>query len=120
MTDKPKRAGSDSASPVTKIDINGFVMHIPAGSELELKGDTLFVSGKPVKTKLSGVVELRITGDVKRVSSDMNVTIDGDANGPVSAVGKVVCQTINGPATAAKIVCHGNVNGPVRAGKIES
>lgn len=96
-----------------RITINGKTYY---GNNIIMTNGKIIIDGKPIEDGLSGVVELKVEGDLVSLHSDCSVTVNGDVKGNVSAGTSVNCKNVDGNVQAGSSVNCGNVGGNVKAG----
>ena len=86
------------------------------GSNITINGSQIIIDGVVQGEGLSGIVELKVKGDVNIVKSSASVSVKGDVLGDVDAGGSVNCGKVSGDVDAGGSVNCGSVGGSVDAG----
>lgn len=99
------------------MQVNGRTFH---GNNISMVGGRIIVDGKDVTDQtgvdMSTVLEIKVQGDVKNVSSDQSITITGNVTESVTAQGSVSCGDVGGDVKASGSVSCDEVGGNVEAG----
>jgi hypothetical protein len=86
-----------------------------AGRNVAIINGRVLIDGKPQDEGLSGVVEIKVDGDLATLECDAPVTVRGNV-GKLSAGGSVQCDNVSGNVNAGGSIHCGDVNGIVNAG----
>lgn len=85
------------------------------GNSIVVTGSNVIIDGKKVEDGLTGIVELKIEGNIDRLETDCPVSVKGNV-GSLKAGGSVNCGDVAGGVYAGGSVNCGNVGGDVSAG----
>lgn len=95
------------------IIVNGEKIITNAGNIVINNGE-IIANGKVIKSGLSGIVELKVEGDLMNISTAGNVTVHGDVHGGIDTTGNVNCQNVSGNIdTTGSVNCtkvEGNID----------
>lgn len=94
------------------ITINGEYIVTDAQS-ITINNGTVIANGVVIKSGLSGVVELKVEGDLMSINTAGNVTVHGDVHGDVDTTGNVNCQNVGGDVDTTGTVNCGQVHGDI-------
>ncbi len=87
------------------------------GKSVSVINDQVYIDGKLAsEEKYTGIVEVKITGDVSLVKSDAPVTIEGNVTGDVTSGGYVSCKNVTGNVKASGYISCDDVKGNASAG----
>lgn len=104
-------------SEMNKMTINGVSYEVPQGASLSINNGIVKVNGQVITSGLSGVVELKVEGDIGQLRTDASVSMNGDVLGDIDAGGSVSIKgNVKGNVDAGGSVSCGNVGGDVDAG----
>ncbi len=99
-----------------KVTVNGTTYHVPSsGGSISVRGNSVFVDGKPISEGLVGIVEIKWEGPLVSLQADGDVTC-GDVAGNVSSGGSLSAKNVGGSACAGGSLTCENVTGNVSAG----
>lgn len=102
---------------MSTVTVNGCTITVPDGASLSIIDNTIFVNGKEWDGgKLSGIVRVELSGDIKSVKTDASLTVNGDVNGSANSGGSMQCGNITGNANSGGSMQCGHVSGNVCAG----
>ena len=73
---------------------------ITNGQSIVINNGSVIVDGRVIKDGLSGIVELKVEGDLMNLNTTGSATIHGNVHGNVDTNGSVTCHTINGDVDA--------------------
>lgn len=113
-----KRAKGDmTGGRMGTMTINGRTF---TGNTMTMMNGRIIVDGKDVTddtgVDTKSILEVKITGDVGRVMSDVAVSVHGNVTGDVQAGGAVSCDNVGGSVSAAGSVSADDIKGNVTAG----
>jgi len=94
------------------ITINGTTYQ---GNSVSIIGGNVIIDGKPAGNPVSGVVEIRVEGNLCSLDTDASVVVNGNVNGNVSARGAVNCKSVGVDVHAGGSVVCGSVGGNIQA-----
>lgn len=97
---------------INGVQIGGSV----SGSIISVGNNQIFVNGKKITGEYSGIVEIKIIGDILNIESDAPVTVVGTVKGNVKTKGSVNCENIGGNVIAGGSVNCNNISGDCNAG----
>jgi hypothetical protein len=86
------------------------------GNNIQIRNGEVRIDGKLQGDKVSGVVELKVTGEIGSLDTDASVNMNGTIRGNVSAGGSVNADNIGGSVSAGGSVNCDDVGGRVSAG----
>lgn len=86
-----------------------------AGRSVVIVNGKVLIDGAPAEESLSGVVEIKVEGDLVSLECDAPVTVNGNV-GQLSAGGSVHCNDVGGNVNAGGSVHCGDVGGSLNAG----
>lgn len=95
------------------VEINGKKY---SGRDITIVNDKVYIDGKLEQESLTGILSVRVTGDLASLSSDSSVTVQGNVDGNVQAGGSINCENVSGSVRAGGSVNCGNVDGEVICG----
>lgn len=104
---------NEESQQMASITING---NTYSGNNITVQGDTIIIDGKVAQGGLTGIVEIKVEGDVASINSSAAVSVTGDVHGYVDANGGVKCGNVDGDVKANGGVKCGNVGQNVKAG----
>lgn len=85
------------------------------GRDLSIINDRIYVDGVDVTDspdgKITGIVEIKVTGDVNVVRCDRSLTITGNVQGDATSGGSLRCGNITGNATSDGSLQGGDIGG---------
>lgn len=94
------------------IIING--EHIVTDAQsITINNGTVIANGVVIKSGLSGVVELKVEGDLMSINTAGNVSVSGDVHGDIDTTGNVNCGNVGGDIDTTGTVNCGLVNGDI-------
>lgn len=97
------------------ITINGKTYR--GGNNISIVNGKVTIDGIPQDGEpLTGVVEVKVEGNLTSLRTDASVTVKGDVLGDVDAGGSVQCGAVGGEVDAGGSINCGAVNGDVDAG----
>lgn len=85
------------------------------GRNVAIINGKVLIDGKPQDEGLSGVVEIKVEGDLATLECDAPVTVNGNV-GSLSAGGSVQCDNVGGNVNAGGSINCGDIGGMVNAG----
>jgi hypothetical protein len=85
------------------------------GRNITIINGKVLIDGVPGEEGLSGVVEIKVEGDLATLECDAPVTVNGNV-GHLSAGGSVQCENVGGNVNAGGSINCGDVGGMVNAG----
>lgn len=97
-----------------QIVINGVAIEVE-GSNVSVRGNTIFVDSQPVASGLSGQVHIYWYGDLAYLNANGRVTVHGDVHGDIEANGRVYCHEVQGACSANGRVGAAKVGGSIHA-----
>ncbi len=100
---------------MNKITINGKTYNVPGGN-ISVQNNIVYVDGKKIEEGLSGIVEVKFTGDLASLRTDGSATVKGEVKGDVDAGGSVDCGNVGGSVDAGGSVSCRDVKGDIDAG----
>lgn len=97
------------------ITIDGRTFH---GNNVQILNGRVIVDGVEQfpDDKLSGVVEIIVTGDLMSLEADATVTVNGNVHGDVETGNSLKCGDVQGNVKAGNSIKCGNIGGSVKAG----
>jgi hypothetical protein len=96
------------------VNINGKVY---VGNNIQINSGRVIIDGKTHEdSSISGVVEVKVEGDIGSLRVTGSATVHGDVKGSVDAGGSVKCENVSGDVDAGGSVNCGSVGGDVDAG----
>lgn len=95
------------------IQINGRTY---VGNNIQIKNDTVIIDGVVQEKGLSGILEIKVEGNLVNLQADNNVTIHGDVLGNVDAGNNA---TINGDVLN-NVDAGNNVTAETIKGKVDA
>lgn len=95
------------------ISINGNVF---AGSRIVIGNNNIVIDGVSALENLSGIVEIKIDGDVLIEKCNASMTVNGNILGGVAVGGSLSCGNITGSASAGGSIKCLDVGGNISAG----
>lgn len=97
-----------------RIVVNGMTVEVE-GSNVAIRGGTVYVDGLPVHSGLSGVVDIIWHGDLAKLEAEGLVTCQ-DVYGDVVAGHSVNCKGVPGRSGTRQPSSSHGVNGNITAG----
>lgn len=97
-----------------RITVNGMTIEVE-GSNVAIRGGTLYVNGLAVHSGLSGTVDIIWHGDLANLEAEGSVTCQ-DIHGDVVAGNSVYCKNVPGRAGTRNVTNAHGVNGNITAG----
>ena len=90
------------------------------GEKITIIDSTIFIDGEPVDPRVviprnTEIPQIRITGNVESIKSDLSVAVMGTV-GQVEAGGSIICDIIQGSATAGSSITCDGIIGTASAG----
>lgn len=85
------------------------------GNNIVVVDNKVIIDGVPCDDSFSGIVELKIEGNIEKLECDCSVSVSGNV-GSVSAGGSVWCDDVGGNVNAGGSINCGNVGGNLNAG----
>jgi hypothetical protein len=85
-----------------------------AGRNINIVNGRILIDGKLAEENVSGVVEIKVEGDLATLECDAPVTVNGNV-GSLSAGGSVQCNDVGGSINAGGLINCGDVGGTVNA-----
>jgi hypothetical protein len=96
------------------IQINGKTY---VGNNIQINNNQVIIDGVVQKQDgISGVVEVKVEGDIGSLKVTGSATVNGNVKGSVDAGGSVKCGNVSGDVDAGGSVNCGSVGGDVDAG----
>jgi hypothetical protein len=86
-----------------------------SGRNITITNGNVLIDGKPGEEGLSGIVEIKVEGDLATLECQESVTVNGNV-GKLSAGGSVHCEDVSGNINAGGSIHCGDVGGMVNAG----
>lgn len=96
-----------------RITINGKTY---TGNNIAITDNSIVIDGNVVEDEQSGIVEVRIEGDVKTVSSRKSVTVKGNVTDVDAGTSATIHGDVKGNVDAGTSVVCGSVGGDIDAG----
>lgn len=106
---------------MSTVRLNGKDIKVPDGSIVSVVNNKLYINGlewegdEEDDGRLTGVVRLELSGDIKEVKTDASLHVHGDIHGSVTAGGAIQCGNITGHVRAGGDVKCGDVSGHINA-----
>ena len=106
---------------MSTVHINGRIVDVPDGSSISIVNNKLYVNGLEWEGddggdgRLTGVVRVELSGDIKDVRTDASLHVHGDVHGSATASGSIQCQNITGHVKAGGSVKCNDVAGNINA-----
>ena len=106
---------------MSTVRINGKDIKVPDGSIVNVVNDKLYINGlewegdEEDDGRLTGVVRVELSGDIKEVKTDSSLHVYGDVHGSVTAGGSIQCENITGHVRAGGSVKCNDVAGNINA-----
>lgn len=103
------------------VRVNGKDIKVPDGSVVNLVNNKLYINGlewegdEEDDGRLTGVVRLELSGDIKEVHTDVSLHVHGDVHGSASAGISVQCGNVTGHVKAGSSVTCKDVAGNITA-----
>ena len=97
------------------IIINGTKIQT-SGNNISVINNSVYVDGKVIQTKLSGIVEIKFEGDLASLNCNGSASINGNIKGDVDVGGSLDCGDIGGNIDVGGSVRCGKVSGDIDAG----
>ena len=103
---------------MSTVHVNGRIVEVPDGSSISIVNNKLYVNGLEWEGndgRLTGVVRIELSGDIKEVKTDVSLHVHGDVHGSATAGGSIQCGNITGHVRAGDYVKCGDVSGNINA-----
>lgn len=106
---------------MSTVHVDGRIVEVPDGSSIKIVNNKLYVNGLEWKGddggdgRLTGVVRIELSGDIKEVKTDSSLHIHGDVHGSVTAGSSIQCGNIIGHVKSGSYVKCGDVSGNINA-----
>ena len=105
---------------MSTVHVNGREITVPDGSSISIVNNKLYVNGLEWEDdqgdgRLSGVVRVELSGDIKEVKTDASLHVHGDIQSGATAGGSIKCGNITGHVKAGGSVNCGDVAGNISA-----
>ncbi len=106
---------------MSSVHVNGRVVEVPDGSNISIVNNKLYVNGLEWEGddggdgRLTGVVRVELSGDIKEVKTDSSLHVHGDVQGNVEAGGSIQCGNVTGHVKAGGSVHCKDVSGHINA-----
>lgn len=86
------------------------------GTNITIRNGQIIVDGKTIESDVSGVVEIKIEGDICNLTTNSPVTVNGNVTGSIKCNGSVQCGNVGGNIDAGGSVQCDDVNGSIDCG----
>ena len=106
---------------MSTVHVDGRIVEVPDGSSISIVNNKLYVNGLEWEGddggngRLTGVVRIELSGDIKEVKTDVSLHVHGDVHGSVTAGGSIQCGNITGHVRTGGDVKCGDVSGNINA-----
>ena len=106
---------------MSTVRLNGKDIKVPDGSIVNVVNNRLFINGlewegdEEDDGRLTGVVRLELSGDIKEVKTDVSLHVHGDIQSGATAGGSIKCGNITGHVRAGGSVNCKDVSGNITA-----
>ena len=87
-----------------------------SNSSIYVGNGRVVINGVDVGNTYSGIVEIRLEGDVANITTDTSVTVSGSCKGNIKAGGSITCGNVGGSVNAGGSIRCDKISGDVNAG----
>jgi len=87
-----------------------------SGLSVSIINDSIFIDGKKVDSTKENILEIKVIGDLAKLTTDKSVTVNGNIKGDVEVGGSITCGDVDGNINVGGSITCDDINGSVNAG----
>jgi len=71
-----------------------------SGLDVSIVNNSIFIDGKKVDSNKENILEIKVIGDLAKLTTDKSVTVNGNIEGNVEVGGSITCNDVGGSIKA--------------------